>query len=136
MRTTDHEEIGTPPQSLYLVVPFHRVGISCCANVEYVHRTSKDISMSEVDQLLTPEVFCEVVSSSKVALGSMAETQLAGEVVVMHMLPQLLSAEEVLVAEAAEGVGGGQVGLQLLLTAKHGQLQREGALSLKGSHTL
>ena len=39
------------------------------------------------------------------ALGSMAEAQLAGEVVVVHMLPQLLGAEEVLVAEAAEGVG-------------------------------
>ena len=56
-------------------------------------------------QVLLPEVFCEVVSSSKVALGAMAEAQLAGEVVVVHMLPQLLSAEEVLVAEAAEGVG-------------------------------
>ena len=56
-------------------------------------------------QVLLPEVFCEVVSSSKVALGAMAEAQLAGEVVVVHLLPQLLSAEEVLVAEAAEGVG-------------------------------
>lgn len=86
-------------------------------------------------EVLPPEVFCEVVSSSKVALGSMAETQLAGEVVVVHMLPQLLSAEEVLVAEAAEGVGGGQVGLQLLLTAKQGQLQRKGALSIQTDAT-
>lgn len=56
--------------------------------------------------------------------------------VVVHMLPQFLSAEEVLAAEAAEGVGGGEVSLQLLLTGKQGQLHREGALSLKGRDTL
>lgn len=74
----------------------------------------------------------EVISSSKVALSSLAQAQLAGEVVVMHMLPQLFSTEEVLVAEAAQGVGSAQMGLQLPLTGKQGQLQREGPLGLNG----
>ena len=66
----------------------------------------------------------------------MAKAQLAGEVVVVHMHPQLFSTEEVPVAEAAEGVGRAQMGLQLPLTGKQGQLQREGSLGLKGRFSL
>ena len=77
-------------------------------------------------------MLCEVSSSSKVALSSMAQAQLAGEVVVVHMLPQLFSTEEVLVAEAAERVSRAQMGLQLPLTGKQGQLQWEGSLGLQG----
>ena len=51
-----------------------------------------------------PEMLCEVISGSKVAVSSMPQAQLAGEVVVVHMLPQLFSTEEMLVAEATEGV--------------------------------
>lgn len=53
----------------------------------------------------------------------MAHAQLAGEVAVMHMLPQLLPTEEVDIAETAEGMGRRQMGLQLLLTGKERQLQ-------------
>ena len=63
-------------------------------------------------------MLCEIFGSSKVALRAVAQAQLAREVVVVHMLPQLLGTEEVLVAEAAQGVGRGYVGLQLLLTGK------------------
>lgn len=76
-------------------------------------------------------MLCEVLSTKKVALSSMAKAQLAGEVLIVHMHPQLFRTEEVLIAEAAVGVGRAQMGLQLPLTGKQGQLQSEGSLGLK-----
>ena len=73
----------------------------------------------------------EVFSSSKVRMGCMAKAQLAGEVVIVHMLPQLLPTVEMYTAKAAEGVGRRQMSLQLLLIGKHRQLQREGSVGLQ-----
>lgn len=77
-----------------------------------------------------PEMFCEVLGSIEVTVGAMAHAQLACEVAVMHVLPKLLPTKEVDVAEATEGVGCCHMGLQLLLTGKHWQLQRERTPSL------
>ncbi len=55
----------------------------------------------------------------------MAHAQLAGEVAVMHMLPQLLPTEEVYIAEITVGMGRRHMGLQLPLTGKQRQLQGE-----------
>ncbi len=52
-----------------------------------------------------PEMLCEVFSSIEMGVCPVTQAQLAGEVLVMHMLPELLPTEEVDVAEAAEGVG-------------------------------
>ena len=60
----------------------------------------------------------------------MSLAQLACEVVVMHMCPQLLTPKEVDLAKAAEGMGRGQMSLQLLVTAKQWQLQWERPLRL------
>lgn len=73
----------------------------------------------------------EVFSSSKVRMGCMAKAQLAGEVVIVHMLPQLLPTVEMYTTKAAEGVGRRQMSLQLLLIGKHRQLQREGSVGLQ-----
>ncbi len=72
-----------------------------------------------------PEVLCQVISSIEMGVCAMAHAQLAGEVAVMHMLPQLLSTEEVDIAETTVGMGRRQMGLQLLLTGKQRQLQGE-----------
>ena len=72
-----------------------------------------------------PEVLCQVISSIKMGVCAVAHAQLAGEVAVMHVLPKLLSTEEVDIAETTEGMGRRQMGLQLLLTGKQRQLQGE-----------
>ena len=72
-----------------------------------------------------PEVLCQVISSIEMGVCAVAHAQLAGEVAVMHMLPKLLSTEEVDIAETTEGMGRRQMGLQLLLTGKQRQLQGE-----------
>ena len=72
-----------------------------------------------------PEMLCQIISSVEMGVCAVAHAQLAGEVAVMHVLPQLLPTEEVDMAETTEGMGRRQMGLQLLLTGKQRQLQRE-----------
>lgn len=85
----------------------------------------------DAQEVVTPEMFSEVLGSIEVRVGAMAHAQLTCEVMVMHVLPKLLPTEEMDVAEPTEGVGCGHMGLQLLLTGKHWQLQREGASSVQ-----
>ncbi len=58
-----------------------------------------------------PEMLCQVISSVEMRVCAVAHAQLAGEVAVMHMLPQLLSTEEVDIAETTVGMGRRQMGL-------------------------
>lgn len=72
-----------------------------------------------------PEMLCQIISSVEMGVCAVAHAQLAGEVAVMHVLPQLLPTEEVDIAETTEGMGRRQMGLQLLLTGKKRQLHGE-----------
>ena len=72
-----------------------------------------------------PEMLCQIISSVEMGVCAVAHAQLAGEVAVMHVLPQLLPTEEMDIAETTEGMGRRQMGLQLLLTGKKRQLHGE-----------
>ena len=73
----------------------------------------------------------QILCSGKVGVDAVPLTKLACKVVIMHMKPQLFPSKEVDLAEAAKRMGRGQMGLQLLVIGKHGQLQGKRSLSLQ-----
>lgn len=89
-------------------------------------------------EVIPPEMLCQIISSFEMGVCAVAHAQLAGEVAVMHVLPQLLPTEEVDIAETTEGMGRRQMGLQLLLTGKKRQLhgERPPCLQTDSAHVL
>lgn len=77
----------------------------------------------------------ELLGACKVVVVPLAQAQLACEVAVVDVLPQLLATEEVDVAELADAVGFCHMLISGSLAAVDWQLQRKGAMSLQATET-
>ena len=76
-------------------------------------------------------MFSELLGAGKVVVVPLTQAQLACEMAIVDVLPQLLTTEEVDVAEFADAVGLCHMLISGCLAAVDWQLQRKGTMSLQ-----